>query len=118
MPTVETPYAEAKASKLYLPPIEEGVGVIRDYYDGEIHFPAGLIGSQKVRYAPSVDDGEKAWAYKRKLTPPPSMPIGTRLERETNSFGNTNIPIGNPVIPLFAEDEKNTVPVGIKGGSQ
>jgi len=114
---VETPYAEAKANKLYFPPIEE-CAVLRDFHGGELHFPAGLVGSQKVRYAPSVDDGEKAWAYKRKLTPPPFMPIGTVCSSKTNSFGNTNIPIGSPVIPLFAEDEKNTVPVGIEGGSK
>ena len=52
-------------SSLYLPPIEEGA-VLRDFYDGEIHFPAGYVGYQKVRYVAREDDGPKPWAYVRR----------------------------------------------------
>jgi hypothetical protein len=67
MPTIEIEYAVAKRSKLYLPPIDEKTGaVIRDFHGGELHFPAGIVGSQKVRYAPQECDKEPAYAYKRR----------------------------------------------------
>ena len=95
MPTVETPYAEAKASKLYLPPIDEGA-VLRDFYGGELHFPAGYVGSRPGPYVPLPEDGEKAWAYKRvsggtQSGTPSTTIYPNQPEREIKPFSNTVI---------------------------
>ena len=56
-------------SSLYLPPIEDGIGVIPDFYDRELHWPAGsvgFVGMRKVTYTPLECDKEPAYAYRRR----------------------------------------------------
>jgi hypothetical protein len=111
--TTETPYAEAKSNKLYLPPIDEVTGaVIRDYYDGVLHFPAGYTGTQRVKWVEQEDDFWKPWsatpkelvwrprrAKARELTPPPSVTSGEPRERDRGvsyySNSKPNSLIGN-----------------------